>query len=74
MFSPEKQPASMYTLETRYQPIPAKVLPKNTDPRVYYIDSKRTDEPPIINQSMLLSSLTSIIYFYRSTRNTTSCP
>jgi len=47
----------MYTLQTRYQPISAKVLPKNSDPRVYYIDSQRTQESPSINERMLFDFL-----------------
>lgn len=48
----DKQPASLYTLETRYQPIPSKVLPKANDPRVYYIDSVRREETPIMTERM----------------------
>ncbi len=57
ILSQEKQDASMYTLQTRYQPIPTKVLPKNSDPRVYYIDSQRTQESPSINERMLFDFL-----------------
>lgn len=34
----------MYTLETRYRPIPPKVLPKQTEPRLYYIDSQKAGQ------------------------------
>jgi len=64
IFPQQKEPASMYTLETRYRPIPPEVLPKTTDPRVYYIDSNRTEESPIINKSMILDFLISKIDFY----------
>ncbi len=41
-FSPQEKPAAaMYALETRYQPMLGKVLPKTTDLRVYYMDSDR---------------------------------
>jgi hypothetical protein len=55
----------MYTLETRYRPIPAKVLPKQTEPQVYYIDSQKegppTSEPtpPILREGMSSSLLIS---------------
>lgn len=45
-------PASMYTLETRYQPIPPKVLPKTKEPRVYYIEPKREEQPLVQNAGM----------------------
>jgi len=54
----------MYAIETRYQPIPPQVLPKTTDPRVYYIDSNQTQESPILKKSMLLDFRISKIYFY----------
>ena len=38
---------SMYALETRYQPIPAKALPKENDPRVYYMESSRRIPTPM---------------------------
>jgi len=50
----QQQPPSMYTLETRYQPIPAKVSPTKNEPRVYYIGAQRDEEPAIINESMSL--------------------
>jgi hypothetical protein len=37
----------MYTLETRYQPIPSKALPKTNDPRIYYVDSDRRTPIPM---------------------------
>ncbi|CAF4977149.1 unnamed protein product, partial [Rotaria socialis] len=37
----------MYALETRYQPMPSKTLPKTTEPNVYYLDSIPADEQPI---------------------------
>jgi hypothetical protein len=37
-------PASMYTLETRYRPIPPKVLPKQTGTTLYYIESQKAEE------------------------------
>ena len=40
----EATPASMYTLETRYQPIPPKVLPQPTTAKVYYIESQREEQ------------------------------
>lgn len=42
----------MYTLETRYQPIPPKVLPKSKEPRVYYIEPKRDEQPLVHNGGM----------------------
>ncbi|CAF4422271.1 unnamed protein product [Rotaria socialis] len=41
------QSTSMYALETRYQPMPSKTLPKTTEPNVYYLDSIPADEQPI---------------------------
>ena len=47
-YPPSQIPAtSMYTLETRYQPIPAKALPKANDPRVYYMESDRRTPIPM---------------------------
>jgi hypothetical protein len=57
------QPTSMYKLENRYQPSPPKVLPKKADPTIYYINSKRTGESPIIKEGRLLHFLTSERYF-----------
>ncbi len=54
----EEIPASMYTLETRYQPIPPKVLPKPTEPRVYYIDSQQAGQP---SQAMVREGMS--LYF-----------
>ena len=48
----EKPTAALYTLDTRYQPIPSKALPKPTDPRIYYIDSIRREETPIMTERM----------------------
>ena len=42
----------MYTLETRYQPIPSKVLPNSKEPRVYYIESKREEQALVQNAGM----------------------
>lgn len=39
----------MYTLETRYRPIPSKVLPNSKEPRVYYIESKREEQALVQN-------------------------
>lgn len=40
MYSIENQePSAMYIVETRHRPIPAKALPKPTDPKIYHIDS-----------------------------------
>ncbi|UJR10085.1 hypothetical protein I4U23_014307 [Adineta vaga] len=36
--------ASMYTVGTRYQSIPPKYLPKKTDPKVYFLDSRQAEE------------------------------
>jgi hypothetical protein len=48
----EKAPAAMYALETRYRPIPNKVLPSTTDEShvLYHIEPKqaRQSTPPII--------------------------
>jgi hypothetical protein len=48
MISSEGKPlSSMYTLETRYQPIPARVLPKKTEKtKIYYMESKPIEESP----------------------------
>jgi hypothetical protein len=58
-------PASMYTLETRYRPIPPKVLPKQTGTTLYYIESQKAEEnsapnPPITREgkSLFLSTST----------------
>ena len=48
----EKPLASLYILETRYQPIPSKALPKPSDPRVSHIDSIRREETPITTGKM----------------------
>lgn len=55
----EDIPASMYTLETRYQPIPPRVLPKPSEARLYYIDTKQAgqptaSDPPITKEGMSL--------------------
>jgi hypothetical protein len=55
----------MYTLETRYRPIPPKVLPKSTGTKVYSIDSQNAGQtsepsPPITKEGMSLSLLISI--------------
>ncbi|CAF0861553.1 unnamed protein product [Adineta ricciae] len=47
--------ASMYTLGTRYQPIPQQYLPKKSDPKAYYIPSEPSDELPRINQKRDIS-------------------
>jgi hypothetical protein len=49
----------MYTLETRYQPIPPRVLPKPSEARLYYIDTKQAgqptaSDPPITKEGMSL--------------------
>ncbi len=55
--SPEKPLASMYALETRYQPSPARLLPKRTD-------SNLVRESPVKNESMLLHILNFKKIFY----------
>jgi len=50
----------MYTLETRYRPIPPKVLPKSTGTKVYHIDSQNAEQtsepsPTITREGMSLS-------------------
>jgi hypothetical protein len=49
--SQKDTPASMYTLETRYQPIPQKVLPNQTEPRLYYIEPAKAEQPSPPNSS-----------------------
>lgn len=55
----EVLPASMYTLETRYQSIPPKALPNPTSSRLYYLNSKNAGPTPspITNEGMPLSTL-----------------
>ena len=42
------EPASMYTLETRYRPIPPKVLPQRTEPELFHIEPRKAEplDPP----------------------------
>jgi hypothetical protein len=54
--------ASMYTLETRYRPIPQKVLPKPTETPLSYTDSKKAGQspapsPPVTKEGMTLTLL-----------------
>ena len=44
--SPTKPLSSMYTIETRYQPFPPRVLPK---PKVFYLE-RQIEEIPVMNQ------------------------
>jgi hypothetical protein len=48
----QNQPSSMYTIQTRYQPIPSRVLPKRSEPKVYYIGSKQEEEPPYVKEGL----------------------
>ena len=52
----EQLPASMYTLETRYQPIPPKVLP-HSQSRADSLNANKLTRPSVttINEGMLLS-------------------
>ena len=52
-FYPDEKTSAMYVVETRYQPIPTKVLPKSTDPKIYYMDSNRSEEPVMITNRSL---------------------
>ncbi|CAF1308732.1 unnamed protein product [Adineta steineri] len=50
----EKQPVAMYTLGNGYQQIPSKTLPQKSEPKVYYIGSKQTENARSpIKQDML---------------------
>ena len=55
--SQEPLPAAMYTLDTRYQPIPPKVLPQPAQARLYYLNSNKSEQTsaPIPNEGILLS-------------------
>jgi len=49
----------MYTLESRYRPIPEKVLPKSAEPKLYHIEPDTTEEspkldPPVTKEGMCL--------------------
>ena len=53
-------PTAMYTLESRYRPIPQKVLPKSTEPKLYHIEANNreqspTPDPPVTKKGICLS-------------------
>ena len=70
--SQEAIPASMYTLETRYRPIPQKVLPPPTKAKVYYIEGQKPEQdsepnPVIANEGksfFFLSISVKVICFF----------
>jgi hypothetical protein len=71
----------MYTLETRYRPIPPKVLPQPTKSKVNYLESPKLEENSVPNpvkmqegrSFFLLISIEMICFVNIRTRGNTTC-